>query len=256
MNGSMTDTVRPDSLGIAVPSEWVEVPVDRRQFDEFASALRTGWVDHGWDRTTQRRAELLLARIRRDILRAGIQFIAVYIDEPTDEDRAAASPLPGEEPSAEEREIVMSTVTVGTYTKDQLGAKANLTVGNLLVSMSRKSERDPSHRDAPDAPRYKRIVDLQPPVVHRMPIGRSVRLRRLYELLTPGVLPQRFYGESYLAPIGDTGDECVIAHFTTINLGLTSVFSELFETIAGTITTWTPDEPTSFESEWVESSDG
>lgn len=244
----MTDTVRPDSLGIGVPAEWIELPIEREAFDRFTSALRRRWVDNGWDRTTQRQAEVLLGRIRRDLLRNGVQFIALYVDDPSDELAEAAVPMPGEEPSEEEREIVMATCTLGTYSKEMLGATANLTVGNLMLSLSRSATKDATDADSPT---YKRIVDLQPPRIHRMPLGRSVRLRRLYELLTPGMLPQRFYGESFLTPIGGDGAECVITHFTTLNLGLSGLFSELFEKIAGTITTWTPDEDTSFESEWV-----
>ena len=77
----------------------------------------------------------------------------------------------------------------------------------------------------------------------------------MYELLDKGFLPQRFYGESYLTPLDDDAKSCTITHFTTVNLSLAPVFSDLFQSIAGTLTLWTPDQETSFESEWVDTYD-
>lgn len=244
----------PDSIGIALPREWLQIPVERAEFDTFCSELRRQWAeDNGWDRTTQRRAELLLSRIRRDIVRAGIQFIALYVSSPTDEDRAAAAPVSDDmtaDPAADE--VLMATCSVGKYTKESLGAKVGLTLGNLTMAFGRKPNAEAEGPGDGAKREYSRIVNIEPPMYHDLPIGKSVRLRRMYELLEPGVLPQRFFGETYMTPVGDDGEECTITHFTTINLQLARVFSELFEAIAGTITEFGEDDPTEFESPWVD----
>jgi len=242
---------KPDSIGIAIPNEWTQLPVERAEFDRFCSEARSRWVEAEWDRTTQRQADLLLNRMRREIIRHGIQFVAMFVGEPTDDDRAAMAPVDGEDPDA--KDVLMGTVTVGTYTKEMLGAKGDLKLGNLIMAFGSRHRRQ-----QPDvsALRYKSITNLEPPMLHDLAIGRSVRLRRLYELLTEGFLPQRFYGETYLTPLDEAGSRCTITNFTTPNLGLAPVFSELFEKIAGTITFWTPDQDTTFESEWVDTFDG
>jgi hypothetical protein len=253
MNGAPTTTRdEADSIGIAVPREWIQLPVERADFDRFCAEMRRTWADEfGWDRTTQRQAELLLVRIRRDIVRAGIRFVAMYVSSPGDE-RRTGEPLPGgveQDPLA--GEVLMATCTVGTYTKEALGARIGLTLTNLTMAFGRRADAEPVGAER----RFKRIVNLEPPMFHDLPIGRSIRLRRLYELLQPGVLPQRFFSESYLTPLGDDGERCTIANFTTINLGLAPVFSELFATIAGTLTSFTPDQETAFDSGWVDTFD-
>lgn len=245
------DQGQPDSLGIAVPREWVQLPVERTPFDQFCTEMRATWADElGWDRTTQRQAELLLGRIRRDVVRAGIQFVAMYVAS----NEEAADPGPAELEGAAPRqdpladEVLMATCTVGTYSRESLRAKLPLTLGNLAMAFGRRAdEPDTGERQ------YKSIVNLDPPAIHQLPIGTSIRLRRLYELHEPGLLPQRFYAETYLTPADPAGETCTIAQFTTINLPLAPIFSELFESIAGTITHFRDADPTEFESEWVDS---
>lgn len=255
-NDTTTETGEFDSLGVALPREWVELPVERSAFDRMCSEMRTRWADDdGWDRTTQRRAELLLSRIRRDLVRHGLQFAASLVSSPTDDDRRQSAPMAvdGAEQDEAADDVIMATCTIGTYTKESFGAKIDLTLGNLTMAFGRRPDAD-ADASGTGSP-YRRIVNVEPPMFHELPIGTSVRLRRLYELHEPGVLPQRFYGESYLTPLDPAGGRCVIAHFTTINLDLARLLGELFEAIAGTLTLFGPDDPTAFASEWVDPED-
>lgn len=232
---------RPDSLGIAVPREWVQLPVERSDFDRFCAEMRRTWADEfGWDRTTQRHAELLVTRMRRDVVRAGIQFVAMFVSSNTEDGPAEPDPVAAD--------VLMASCTVGTYTREALGAKLPLTLGNLAMAFGRRADAEPERSER----EYKSIVNLEPPVVHELPLGRSIRLRRLYELREPGTLPQRFFGESYLAPLDEAGERCTIVQFTTVNLSLAPIFSDLFETIASTVTHFHDDDPTRFESKWVD----
>lgn len=235
-----------DSIGIALPHEWIEIPLERGGFDRFHQELAARWVEGGWDRTTRRRAEILLRRIRRDLIRAGLHIAALFVSSPTDEERATDAKFDvdaEEDPSA--ADVLFATCSVTTYTQEELGSTLPLTLGNLVIAFGRTAP-DPRGRNE------ERITNLEPPQPVDLPAGRSVRLRRLYELPEAGPLPERFYGETYLTPIGDDGARCLVTHFTTINLQVARLFSELFETMAGTLTMFRPDDPTDVDSEWVD----
>ena len=246
----MTTDERADSIGIGLPREWIEIPVERDRFERFRSELDGSWEQSGWDRTTRRRAELLLNRIRREIGRVGVQFASLYVDHPTDEEfdlarrTTAESGEVGGESELDPDDILMAACIVGVYTRADLGAKIPLTLGNLVMAYGTKPGRD--------EPGQAKVTNLEPPTIFEMPAGKSVRLRRLYELPQPGMLPQRYYGETFLMPIDEAGDRIAIVNFTTVNLPIARVFSELFEAVAGTVTLFRPDDPTTFESDWVE----
>ena len=255
----MTAATDFDSIGIATPREWIPLPIERGDFDRFCDDARRRWQQQGWDRTTERRAEILLARIRRDLQRAGVQYASMFVSTPDGSDPvddgadtgavadAAADTDTGADTadagSDAGRQLLMATCVVGIYDKEELGAKVPLSLGNLAMAFGRKPK--------PEAG-FQKITNLEPPTLHKLPLGSSVRLRRMYKLRQPGGLPERFFGESYLVPIGEGGQRCVICHFVTPNVNVSSLFSELFVQIAATLTGWTPDQETSFESEWVD----
>ena len=130
----------------------------------------------------------------------------------------------------------MAVVTFATYTRQDLGTTLDLTFPNLLAAMAVK----PRQTDE-----LRRITNLEPPCKHELRLGRSVRLRRLYELSrnVPGQ-PTRFYGESFVLPVGDDASTCGVLQFVTTNLQHSRPFSELFVAIANTVTLFTPDDET------------
>lgn len=277
----MSATADYDSLGIVTPAEWIALPIDRPDFDRFCAEAGRRWREEGWDRTTQRRAEILLARIRRDLDRAGVQYAAMFAgsgdesegSDGTDDGKGGTDDgKDGKEDGKDggkdggkddgkgggqdggkdggkggpgrEAELLLATCVVGTYTKEELGAKVPLSLGNLAMAFGRKPRSDKD---------FDRITNLEPPTLHKgVPLGASVRLRRMYKLRRPGALPDRFYGETFLVPIGDDGQRCVICHLVTPNIKVSSLFSELFVQIANTLTAWSPDETTSYVDEWVD----
>ena len=136
----------------------------------------------------------------------------------------------------EDDETLMAIVTFATYTRDDLGTTLDLTFQNLLAAMAVKPRKTDELR---------RITNLEPPCKHELRLGRSVRLRRLYELsrTVPGQ-PARFYGESFVLPVGDDATTCGVLQFVTTNLEYARSFSELFVAIANTVTLFTPDQET------------
>ena len=70
-----------DSIGIGLPREWVTLPIEQRAFEKMCDDLRKRWrEDPDWDRSTERRAELLLARIRAEMRKVGIKAAAMYVE--------------------------------------------------------------------------------------------------------------------------------------------------------------------------------
>ena len=110
----------------------------------------------------------------------------------------------------------MATVTFGIYTRADLETKLPLTLANLAVAFSAPPRR--THE-------YKRITNLELPALYELRPGTSIHLRRLYELEKPGRLPDRFYGESFVLPLGDDHEACGILNFVTTNIDLSQNFS-------------------------------
>ena len=139
----------------------------------------------------------------------------------------------------------MATFTFGIYTRADLETKLPLTLANLAAAFSAPARR--THE-------YKRITNLELPALYELRPGTSIRLRRLYELEKPGRLPDRFYGESFVLPLGDDHEACGILNFVTTNIDLSQNFTVLFASIADTVTLWTPDEETAYEPRQTEPS--
>jgi hypothetical protein len=212
-----------DSIGVSLPREWVNLPVELRAFETMCGELRRRWREApDWNRTDERRAELLLGRVRSELVHRNVRFAAMYADDG---------------PAAEgDDEALMAVVTFATYTSEDLGTTLDLTFQNLLAAMAVKPRKTDELR---------RITNLEPPCRHELRLGRSVRLRRLYELsrTVPGQ-PARFYGESFVLPVGDDASTCGVLQFVTTNLRHARPFSELFLAIANTVTLFTPDDET------------
>ncbi|HWM21687.1 MAG TPA: hypothetical protein VNO51_18485 [Ilumatobacteraceae bacterium] len=225
-----------DSIGIGLPREWATLPIEQRAFETMCDDLRRRWRDDpDWDRPTERRAELLLARVRAEMRKVGIKAAAMYVESLGNPAEANAK---SDVDTEAEAEVLMATVTFGIYTRADLETKLPLTLANLAAAFSAPPRR--THE-------YKRITNLELPALYELRPGKSIRLRRLYELEKPGRLPDRFYGESFVLPLGDDNEACGILNFVTTNIDLASNFTLLFASIADTVTLWTPDDETAYE---------
>ena len=89
------------------------------------------------------------------------------------------------------------------------------------------------------------MVDIEPPTKHDLRIGRSIRLRRLYEMRQSiATESQRLYIESFVLPVGEDATTCGVLQFVTPNLRMARAFSSLFVAIAETVVLLTPDQET------------
>lgn len=215
----MMTSTRP-TLTIRAPEAWGILPLEREAYDATVAALRREWRKAtNWDRTTERKAEFLLDRLRAEVLAARASFVAYFRDSFVfdDPDRAAhdAAPEPTE---------VIASMTCSVHTQADLGTGLALTHGVLLSALA-------ARRDGPD---HVHVTELEPVGYHQLPVGKTIRLRRLYELRDRQLTTMRFYNESFVFPFGSDGTAAAFIQFTTPNVELAASFSRLFERIAST----------------------
>ncbi len=83
-----------DSIGIGLPREWATLPIEQRAFENMCDDLRKRWRDDpDWDRSTERRAELLLARVRAEMRKVGIKAAAMYVESFGETDPSCRWPM-------------------------------------------------------------------------------------------------------------------------------------------------------------------
>lgn len=218
-----------DSFGLALPDHWIMLPLARGEFDRTVDGLRRAWRRNGMSRTDQRRGELLLQRARRELVDEGITFAAATFEKARRD---------GVEQVEENSEWLMSICTFSVVTARQLGTEMRLSIPILYRAFTQR----------PNPDNLARITDLCPPEIDTLPAGRAVRLRRLYESTELASRLQRWFGETYVVPIGTTGGLVGMLQFTTTNVELAQPFSELYHQLAQTMTFFRPDDPTEFNS--------
>jgi hypothetical protein len=221
-----------DTFGLILPAAWTGLPLEPAAFDAFCTELRERWrAEPDWDRTTERKAELLLRRVRSELTRHGATFAGLFCD---------AGVPDGKPPTEENLEPMMAVCTFAAYSQSDLETDLPLTLPMLFAAFATKSG------DGPSAERHGTMTNLQPPEVATLPAGRVVRLRRLYRPKGFGVRTDPYYAESFIMPLGDDGLAAGVLQFATVNIDIAHQFSDLFEAIAKTMTLFTPDQPTDF----------
>jgi len=234
----MTALAEIDTFGLILPTAWTGLPLEPDAFDAFCAELRERWrSEPDWDRTTERKAELLLRRVRSELTRRGATFAGLFCD----------AGVPDGKPLTEENlEPMMAVCTFAAYSQADLDTDLPLTLPMLFAAFA----KNPS--DGQSSQRHGTMTNLQPPEVATLPVGRVVRLRRLYRPKGFGVKTDPYYAESFIMPLGDDGLAAGVLQFATVNIDIAHQFSDLFEAIAKTMTLFTPDQPTDFSHTSVE----
>lgn len=224
----MTTIADVDSFGIVLPDSWVGLPLEQEPFDRFCAELSARWrSEPDWERSTERRADVLLQRVRGELTRHGATFAAALFD----------NAVPDGKPLTEENvEPLMAVCTFGVYTRNDFDSELGLTLAVLYAAFARRA--DPETR-------FGRVTNVEPPSLFELNIGRVVRLQRVYKPKGFGAnTTEPFYAESFIAPLGDDGEAAGVLQFATTNIDIAHQFSALFVAIAKTMTLFTPDQPT------------
>jgi hypothetical protein len=225
----MTALAEIDTFGLILPATWTGLPLEPAAFDVFSAELREQWrAEPDWDRNSERKAELLLQRVRSELTRRGATFAGIFCD----------AGVPDDKPLTEENlEPMMAVCTFAAYSQADLDTELALTLPVLFAAFATKSAAEGKHGT---------MTNLQPPEVDTLPVGKVVRLRRLYRPKGFGTQTEPFYAESFITPLGDDGLAAGVLQFATVNIDIAHEFSDLFEAIAKTMTLFTPDQPTDF----------
>jgi hypothetical protein len=216
-----------DSFGIGLPEHWLLLPLQRGDFDRAVDGLRRTWRRDGMSRTDQRRCELLLQRVRAELLDEGVTFAAASFEKARREEV---------EQVEANSEWLLCVCTFSVITARGLGTDMRLSIPVLFGAFSQRS----SGND------LARITDIRPPEVCTLASGRCVRLRRLYQANKVQAPVERWFGETYVVPVGTTGQLVGMLQFTTTNVDLAPEFSDFFLRLAHTMTFFRPDDPTVF----------
>jgi hypothetical protein len=223
----MTAIADIDSFAITLPDVWAMLPLGRPAFDQRMADLVAQWrATPGWTRTTERRAELIIDRARRELRRAGCSFVAAFCDVGLRGDAAPGDVVP---------EPIMAVCTYGVYDRADLGVDVRLTLPILWAAFTQR------HQTSGPA----RIIDLEPPTSIELRPGKALHLRRLYEpTRIRRDMPDKVYADVFVFSVGDDGEAAGLLQFATPNIELAADFSQLFVGIARTFTTLTPEQDT------------
>lgn len=221
----MTDANDADSYGIVVPVEWVEIPLDREGFDRYRrEVLDELKIVSGWNKTAERRVDLLFTQVRNDLLRGQARMAAVFAESHTSEEG--------------ELEVLIAACAVSRLAADQLSpTSGQLTVDMLHRVMSRGHDDD----------EFDRATDVEPPTRVELDSGAALRLKRMHTQMVAPAQQLQYYAQSYLVPHNEGRSLCVM-QFSTPCLDEAGALDELFEAIAETLKIFRPDDPTDFES--------
>lgn len=219
-----TTTTGADSYGLIVPQQWIEIPVEDEGFARYTRDLRRKLAAvEGWNKTAERRLEVLFSQLRNDLAVGNVRMAAVWaqgIEEPNGD--------PG---------IMIAGLALSRLVAAELAPNApSVSTDRLVASLSQPSTAGDGER----------IVDLEPPAKIVLPhAGEAVRLKRMYERELSLLETLRYYAQSYLVPHDDGAAICVM-QFTTLNVEEASLLDELFEAIAQSLRIFGPDDPTDF----------
>lgn len=227
---SDTTTTEADSYGLVVPRQWIEIPVDDEGFARYTLDLRKKLAAlEGWNKTAERRLELLFSQLRNDIAVGRVRMAAVWTQEIEDPDGKPGVMIAG---------VALSKLVAA----DLMPSLPSISIDRLLAGLSQP----------PIAAEGERISNLEQPSKVVLPhAGEGVRLKRMYERELSLLDTLRYYAQSYLVPHDDGRAICVL-QFTTMNVDEASLLDELFEAIAQSLRVFGAGDPTDFGESLVE----
>ena len=217
-------TALPDSVALAVPDVWDNVPMGQSQFKDYVKAQRRRLADSGTvSRSTLRQVELAnsclyqLARANRVILVSN--YVAV---EQRDSGQQG------------DDIVTMAGLVMSALRRTDIGTNIPLMAELMVKAFS-------EHEIPADVP--VRFDEIEPPAMCHVAGIEAAKLVRLMTI--SGEPGQEFkqFTQTYLVSVAK-GDAVIVLQFSTINLEYARQFSELFEKIAGTLRVLYPDDPT------------
>lgn len=216
-------TVMPDSIALALPDEWLDVPLEEAEYRGFINQQLAGLMEAGVaDRADLRQFELLAAVAYQVAKRSRVMIASSYIDvEFADDDD-------------DDDLVLMASLVVSGFLREDIGTDVPLRAELMAESFSRRVPADDENA------RYDHI---EPPAVCEIGGLKAAKLLRLMSLPPERGVDVNQFTQTYLVSVAE-GDAVIVLQFSTMNCELAREFSELFETIAQTFRVLYPDDPT------------
>ena len=223
-------TVMPDSVALALPAEWDDIPMDTSEYKSYLDSQIERLRDAGiTSRSDLRQFELLAFLLHKSAQEEGVIFSSsfVAIEEPD-------SGTTTEEDTEPEYLLIMAAVVVSTLRRADLGTDIPLMAEAMVMGFSDRAPSDDANA---------RFDEIEPPRVCKVGEHDAARLARLMTIEgKPGEVFRQFT-QTYLVSVAN-GDATIVLQFSTINFDYARQFSELFDHIAGTLRVLYPDDET------------
>ena len=222
----MTDEV--DSFGIVLPVDWMQVPLESAEFEQFVRGQRRRLAADGeLSATASRQFELLMRQMRNDALREKVTLAATMIVVLADSVDDAGEPV--------ESGLLTAVCTISTIDRHDLGSELPLTVNTIAAAMGRTP---PVGDDGVE------ISNLEPPEIIELTEGRAVKLVRLHRYPTATIgetLP--VFAQHVLVPFDD-GQRAAVVTFSSVTPRYAKPLSRLFDRMTETFRMFGGDMPT------------
>ena len=231
-----------DGFVIAVPPDWIRIPLDRTEFDRAIKASRKRFAsDTSISKTDLHRLDLLIAALRNDFESANVRLLAALImnveaeTQPDSADRILGdeeirrkdgNSVAKQGTSEGEVTLLLATVSVSVMSRFDLGSDVPLTPAVLKVAFDLEHERSPDH--------YIRVTNLDPPEIVQLPAGESVKLVQLHSRRRAGPVPADVFVQQFYIPLDPGGDEAALILFTSPSIEVAQPLSELFDAMMDT----------------------
>ncbi|MCY4425257.1 MAG: hypothetical protein OXC06_19515 [Acidimicrobiaceae bacterium] len=216
-------TILPDSVALALPEEWEDIPLEASEYRQFIEQQLAGLKEAGFDDRADLRQFEVLAELGYELAQRARVMMAsslVAVMEGSNEDDEAV--------------MLMANLVVSGFLREELDTDVPLRAEIVAESFSQRVPIDD------DRVRHDHI---EPPSVCEIGGLKSAKLVRLMSLPPERGGDLKQFTQTYLVSVAE-GDAVIVLQFSTMNFELAREFSELFETIAQTLRILYPDDPT------------
>lgn len=224
-----------DSFGIALPPEWVRVPLGD-DFEDFARQQRDRLAEDGpLSKTAQRQIELMLRQLRNDCRRADVSLAAVMMSLVDTETGAASTATGAASNALDNSQLLSATCTLSSLSRAKMDTQLPLTVNTLAAALAKIPESD----DGTD------VVNLEPPAIVGTEAGKAVKVVRLLTLPPAPVTRERLslFTQNFFVPFAE-GNRSAVVSFSSPTTSYARPLSSLFDAMMSTFRMYGGDEPT------------
>lgn len=219
-------SVMPDSVALALPEGWEDIPLDESERREFVAQQLDGLKEAGFDDRADLRQIELLAELGFQLADSARVMMASSL--------VAILETSGEDGEDQDSDVLTANLVVSGFLREDFNTDVPLRAEFMAESYSRR---------VPSDDQKARYDFVEPPSVCEIGGLKAAKLVRLMSLPPERGSDIKQFTQTYLVSVAE-GDAVIVLQFTTMNFELAREFSELFEMIAQTLRVLYPDDPT------------